>query len=152
MPVPHLNIRIVQRSKGNSAVAGAAYQAGEKLFSEYDQKHKDHRRKQHEVVYTEIMLPTNAPPEYADRATLWNSAEEVEKQWNSQLARRFVVALPREVPLEMCPQMMQEYCREHFVSKGMPLSLISSSRASSCRRFVSFWVGVSKRNWSTDIL
>ena len=119
MPVPHLNIRIVQRSKGNSAVAGAAYQAGEKLFSEYDQKPKDHRKKQHEVVYTEIMLPTNAPPEYADRATLWNSAEEVEKQWNSQLARRFVVALPREVPLEMCPQMMQEYCNEHFVSKGM---------------------------------
>ena len=119
MPVPHLNIRIVQRSKGSSAVAGAAYQAGEKLFSEYDQKHKDHRRKQPEVVYTEIMLPINAPPEYADRATLWNSAEEVEKQWNSQLARRFVVALPREVPLEMCPQMLQEYCREHFVSKGM---------------------------------
>ena len=29
MPVPHLNIRIVQRSKGSSAVAGAAYQAGE---------------------------------------------------------------------------------------------------------------------------
>ena len=119
MPVPHLNIRIVQRSKGSSAVAGAAYQAGEKLFSEYDQKHKDHRRKQHEIVYTEIMLPTNAPPEYADRATLWNSAEEVEKQWNSQLARRFVVALPKEVPYEMYPQMMQEYCREHFVSKGM---------------------------------
>lgn len=117
MPVPHLNIRIVQRSKGSSAVAGAAYQAGEKLFSEYDQKNKDHRRKQKEVVYTEIMLPTNAPPEYADRATLWNSAEEVEKQWNSQLARRFVVALPREVPMEMYPQMMQEYCREHFVSK-----------------------------------
>lgn len=114
MPVPHLNIRIVQRSKGSSAVAGAAYQAGEKLFSEYDQKNKDHRRKQKEVVYTEIMLPTNAPPEYADRATLWNSAEEVEKQWNSQLARRFVVALPREVPMEMYPQMMQEYCREHF--------------------------------------
>ena len=72
-----------------------------------------------EVVYTEIMLPANAPPEYADRTTLWNSAEEVEKQWNSQLARRFVVALPREVPLEMCPQMLQEYCEEYFVSKGM---------------------------------
>lgn len=40
MPVPHLEIRIVQRSKGSSAVAGAAYQAGEKLFSEYDQKMK----------------------------------------------------------------------------------------------------------------
>ena len=118
MPVPHLEIRIVQRSKGKSAVAGAAYQAGEKLFSEYDQQMKNYLYKK-EVVYTEIMLPINAPPEYADRATLWNSAEEVEKQWNSQLARRFVVALPREVPLDMCPQMMQEYCREHFVSKGM---------------------------------
>jgi hypothetical protein len=119
MPVPHLEICIVQRSKGSSAVAGAAYQAGEKLFSEYDQKSKDHRRKQPEVLYTEIMFPANAPPEYADRATLWNAVEEVEKQWNSQLARRFILALPREVPTEMYPQMMQEYCREHFVSKGM---------------------------------
>jgi len=119
MPVPHLNIRIVQRSKGSSAVAGAAYQAGEKLFSEYDQKSKDHRRKQPEVVYTEILLPANAPPEYADRATLWNSTEEAEKQWNAQLARRFVLALPREVPLEKCPQMLKEYCEEQFVSKGM---------------------------------
>ena len=118
MPVPHLEIRIVQRSKGSSAVAGAAYQAGEKLFSEYDQKMKNYLYKK-EVVYTEVMLPTNAPPGYADRATLWNAAEEVEKQWNSQLARRFVVALPREAPTAMYPQMMQEYCQEHFVSKGM---------------------------------
>ena len=118
MPVPHLEIRIVQRSKGSSAIAGAAYQAGEKLFSEYDQKMKNYLYKK-EVVYTEVMLPTNAPPGYADRATLWNAAEEVEKQWNSQLARRFVVALPREAPTAMYPQMMQEYCQEHFVSKGM---------------------------------
>ena len=112
MPVPHLEIRIVQRSKGSSAVAGAAYQAGEKLFSEYDQKMKNYLYKK-EVVYTEVMLPTNAPPGYADRATLWNAAEDAEKQWNSQLARRFVVALPREAPTVMYPQMMQEYSQEH---------------------------------------
>ena len=118
MPVPHFNIKITQRSKGKSAVAGAAYQAGEKLFSEYDQKTKNYTCKK-EVVYTEIMLPPNAPPEYADRATLWNSVEEIEKQWNSQLARRFVAALPREVPMELLPQMVKEYCEEQFVSKGM---------------------------------
>lgn len=55
MPIPHLEIRIVQRSKGSSAVAGAAYQAGEKLFSEYDQKMKNYLYKK-EVVYTEVML------------------------------------------------------------------------------------------------
>ena len=34
------------------------------------------------------MLPPHEPPEFADRNTLWNSAEAQEKQWNSQLARR----------------------------------------------------------------
>ena len=28
-------------------------------------------------------------------------------------------SMPREAPTAMYPQMMQEYCREHFVSKGM---------------------------------
>lgn len=32
-----------------------------------------------------------------------------------------------------------------------PLSLMLSSRVSSCRRCVSFVSGFSKRNWSTDI-
>ncbi len=118
MPNPHFDIKITQRSKGQSAVVGAAYQSGEKLFSEYDQKYKNYTRKEG-VVYTEIMLPVNAPPEYADRGILWNSVEEIEKQWNSQLARRLVLALPREVPLELYPQMIKEYCQEHFVSKGM---------------------------------
>ena len=118
MPNPHFDISITQRSKGKSAVAGAAYQSGEKLFSEYDQKTKNYTHKRG-IVYTEIILPANAPPEYADRATLWNAVEAVEKQWNSQLARRFVLALPREVPAEHYPQMLQGYCQEYFVSKGM---------------------------------
>ncbi len=115
---PHFEIKITKRSKRQSAVAGAAYQSGENLFSEYDQKHKDYRKKEG-VVYTEIMLPSHAPPEYADREQLWNAVEAVENQWNSQLARRFVLALPREVPEELYPQMVQDYCNQFFVSKGM---------------------------------
>ena len=118
MANPHFEIKITKRSKRQSAVAGAAYQSGENLFSEYDQKHKDYRKKEG-VVYTEIMLPPHAPPEYADREQLWNAVEAVENQWNSQLARRFVLALPREVPEELYPQMVQDYCNQFFVSKGM---------------------------------
>ena len=118
IPNPHFEIKITQRSKGQSAVAGAAYQSGERLFSEYDQKHKDYSRKDG-VAYTEIMLPSNAPLEYADREALWNAVEAVEKQWNSQLARRFMLALPREVPEEMYPEMVREYCKKFFVSEGM---------------------------------
>ena len=118
MPNPHFDITITQRSKGQSAVAGAAYQSGEKLFSEYDQKTKNYSGKRG-ILYTEIMLPSHAPPEYANRETLWNSVEAAEKQWNAQLARRFVLALPKEVPPEQYPQMVRDYCEKQFVSKGM---------------------------------
>ena len=46
MANPHFEIKITKRSKRQSAVAGAAYQSGENLFSEYDQKHKDYRKKE----------------------------------------------------------------------------------------------------------
>ena len=118
MPNPHFDITITQRSKGQSAVAGAAYQSGEKLFSEYDQKTKNYTGKRG-ILYTEIMLPSHAPPEYANRETLWNSVEAAEKQWNAQLARRFVLALPKEVPPEQYLPMLKEFCNEQFVSKGM---------------------------------
>ena len=87
MPCPHYDIKIVQRSKRQSAVAAAAYQSGDRLFSEYDQRQKSYSEKQG-IVHTEILLPENAPPGYADRNTLWNAVEAVENQWNSQLARR----------------------------------------------------------------
>lgn len=118
MPSPHFNITITKRSKGKSAVAGAAYQSGSRIFSEYDQKYKDYTRKQG-IIYTEVLLPEHAPPEYADRAILWNAVEENEKQWNSQLARRFVLTFPREVPPEYYLPMVKDYCNEFFVSKGM---------------------------------
>ena len=118
MPCPHFDVKIIQRSKCQSAVASAAYQSGERLFSEYDQKQKYYSHKS-EIVHTEIMLPPHAPPEYADRNTLWNAAEAIEKQWNSQLARRFVLAIPRELSPEQYADLIRDYCREFFVSKGM---------------------------------
>lgn len=76
-------------------------------------------QKQNEVIHSEILLPQNAPQEYLDRETLWNSAEKVETQWNSQLARKIIIALPREIPTEQYAELVRSYCREQFVSKGM---------------------------------
>mgnify|MGYP002791640676 CR=1 FL=1 len=118
MPCPHCKITIVKRSKNESAVSAAAYQSGEKLFSEYDQQQKYYPYKT-EVTHKEILLPPNVPPEYTDRSTLWNAAEAQEKQWDSQLARRFVLAIPREIPSEQYADLIRDYCREFFVSKGM---------------------------------
>ena len=118
MPCPHNEISIVQRSNRQSAVAAAAYQSGEKLFCEYDQEVKHYPEKRG-IVHNEILLPANAPRSYADRSTLWNAAEAVEKQWNSQLARRWVLTIPREIPPDQYAVLVREFCEQQFVSKGM---------------------------------
>ena len=118
MPCPHNEISIVQRSHRQSAVAAAAYQSGEKLFCEYDQKVKHYPEKRG-IVHNEILLPANAPRSYADRNTLWNAAEAVEKQWNSQLARRWVLTIPREIPPDQYAALVRDFCNQQFVSKGM---------------------------------
>ena len=118
MPCPHNEITIVQRSQRQSAVAAAAYQSGEKLFCEYDQQVKHYPEKRG-IVHNEILLPANAPQKYADRNTLWNAAEAVEKQWNSQLARRWVLTIPREIPPDQYAALVRDFCRQQFVSKGM---------------------------------
>ena len=84
MPCPHNEITIVQRSQRQSAVAAAAYQSGEKLFCEYDQQVKHYPEKRG-IVHNEILLPANAPPEYADRNTLWNAAEAVKNNGTPSL-------------------------------------------------------------------
>ncbi len=66
-----------------------------------------------------ILLPPHAPKEYADRQTLWNAVEKAEKQWNAQLARGFIIALPRELPKEQYEPLIREYCQQQFVSNGM---------------------------------
>ena len=108
----------MQRSKGQSAVAAAAYQSGDRLFCEYDQKTKHYRNKQ-EVVFSTILTPPHAPPELTDRNTLWNSVEKAETRYNSQLARRVVMALPKEISRGQQIQLVREYCEAQFVCKGM---------------------------------
>jgi len=116
LPYPHCKITIVRRSENESAVCAAAYQSGEKLSSEYGQERKYYPYKT-EITHKEILLPPHVPPECADRNTLWNSAEAQEKQWTSQLARRFVLAIPREIPSEQYADLIRDHCREFFFQR-----------------------------------
>ena len=139
IPCPHFKITIVKRSQGQSAVAGAAYQSGERLFSEYDQKTKFYNKKK-ELVHAEIMLPSHAPPGFADRATLWNAVEAVENQWNSQLARRIVLAFPVEVPKEQYPHLLEvEQTAESRMQQTMQ-ELLKQNPAPNKERHQMEWV------------
>ena len=71
------------------------------------------------VVYREVMLPDNAPREYADSQTLWNAVDAAEKRKDAQTARRMLIALPKELTYEQNLALIRDYCQQEFVSKGM---------------------------------
>ena len=95
MALFHLSVTQTKRSAGQSAIASAAYRAGERLYSEYYGEYSDYTRKGG-VICSDILLPSHAPPEYADRQTLWNAVEKAERGKNAQLAYSFDIALQNE--------------------------------------------------------
>ena len=101
-----------------SAVAATAYRSGGKITNEWDGMIHDYTRKRG-IVHSEILLPSNAPPDFQDRGTLWNSVEQIEKACNSQLARELEVALPIELSREEQVRLVRAYCSSQFVSRGM---------------------------------
>ncbi|MBO5569511.1 MAG: MobA/MobL family protein [Clostridia bacterium] len=118
MALYHFHVGQIKRSAGQSAIACAAYRAGEKLYSEYYGETNDFTRKQG-ILHTEILLPPHAPRAYADRQTLWNAVETVEKNKKAQLAYSFDIALQNELSMEENIALARQFVQENFVSKGM---------------------------------
>ncbi|MBQ8912663.1 MAG: MobA/MobL family protein [Lachnospiraceae bacterium] len=111
-------VDIVKRSKGQSAVDKAAYISRTTIKSEYDGV-TYYPKYSEDLVHSEIMLPENAPEEYADRGTLWNAVELAEKSKNAQLARMYKVSLPNDWSYEFAVEVMRDYIKRNFVSQGM---------------------------------
>ena len=114
----HFHVTQIKRSTGQSAVAAAAYRSGEKLHSEYYGEDSDYTRKGG-VICSEILLPAHAPPEYADRETLWNAVEKVERGKKAQLAYSFDIALQNEFSMEENINLARQFLLEQFVRRGM---------------------------------
>ena len=91
----HLSVKPIQRSKGKTSVAAAAYRAGEKLLDERTGLTHDYTKKQG-VEHTQIFAPENAPQWANDRALLWNEVERKENRGNSTLAFEMEVGFPAE--------------------------------------------------------
>ena len=118
MAIYHLHVQIIGRSAGRTAIAAAAYRAGEKLYSQYTGETSDYRSKGW-IEYSKIFLPNNAPPKYYNRETLWNSVESSEKSPNAQVAREVEVALPIELSKTQQEELIEQFVRDQFVSRGI---------------------------------
>ena len=75
MAIYHCSTKMISRGTGRSAVAAAAYRAGEKLINNRTGLTHDFTRK-NGVVHSEIISNFNIE---IDRNQLWNLAEQCEK-------------------------------------------------------------------------
>lgn len=104
----HLAVTTMSRSRGQSAVASAAYRAGERLSCDREGVTHDYSRKGG-IEATFILAPETAPSWATARNELWNAAEVAERRKNSVVAREWRLALPAELPPEQRVALAREF-------------------------------------------
>ncbi len=65
------------------------------------------------------MLPYKAPKRFMKRSVLWNAVESAETRKNSQTAKHIDAALPVEISRDEQIDLVQKFCQQCFVSRGM---------------------------------
>jgi ATP-dependent exoDNAse (exonuclease V) alpha subunit len=115
----HLNVKIISRSKGQYAVAAAAYRAGTKLYCQTSGQTFDYRCKTdvHRLgaLKPSILAPSWAPDWVDNREILYNAVERIEKRKDAQLLREFDLAIPRELSNEEARLLVFGWNRENFL-------------------------------------
>lgn len=114
----HFSVQIIQRSHGRSALAAAAYRAGERIADQRTGQVHDYSRR-HGVVHSEILLPDGASRFLGNREVLWNLVERLEGRKDAQLAREINLALPHELDADQRRKLLLNFVREAFVGRGM---------------------------------
>lgn len=116
---------MVQRSKGQSAVAVAADRAHVRLFDRrLARSCQPLPQKRGSIpILCEVLLPEGAPVRWREREVLWNEVEAREKHPDAGLAREMEFALPAKLSPEQATALARDYVLAAFVAKGMAADL-----------------------------
>lgn len=105
-------MKSISRGSGQSAIASAAYRAGEKLQDARYGKVQDYSKKEG-VLSKKIIFPSALKNQTSiDRNSLWNKAEEAEKRKDSRVAREWIVNLPHELNEQQRQQLAHEFSQK----------------------------------------
>lgn len=117
MAIYHFSEKNITRSDGRSAVACAAYRAGQKLQDQVYGKTQDYTKKEG-VEYSHIYAPDHTNEKLLDREILWNSVEQAEFKKNGEiklsarLAKEYEVALPHELTINQQIDLIDDFCQK----------------------------------------
>lgn len=110
----------MQRSKGRSSTAAAAYRAGEAIKDERTGIEHDYTKKQG-VEHAEIVTPVGMPT--PTRAELWNRAEAAERRKDGTPAREYEVALPSELSSHQRKELALDFARTMAERHGIAVDV-----------------------------
>jgi len=96
MAIAFARERRLSRRNGDNSVRTAAYNGRSNLRADRTDEwfHFGHRD---DPAHHEILLPSDAPANWAESRVLWNETEKKENRVDSQVAREIVLALPKEI-------------------------------------------------------
>jgi hypothetical protein len=122
---PHLQTH--NRAQGHSAVKGAAYRLGLKLYDRRADVWADftRRKRGEEIVLARTIAPAGAPDWATDPDELWNRVELSERRKDSQLARDYRLPIPLglsdQAAGDLAMELAQFICDELTVPVSMGL-------------------------------
>jgi hypothetical protein len=102
MAIYHLHVKMISRSKGQSAIRSVAYRSASKLYDERLRETYNFKNKKG-VIFSQILIPENSPDwllkihqkqeTHKNKVSemLWNYVEQHEKRLNSQPAREILI-------------------------------------------------------------
>jgi hypothetical protein len=106
--------KVIQRSAGRSAVAAAAYRAGECLTDRRTGETFDYTKKH--CKWSTILAPEGAPAWAFDRSELWNRCEAAETAANRVTAREMQITIPRDIPESEFQKLAEDICRPYIAA------------------------------------
>lgn len=137
MAIYHLHAGFVSRSTGRSAVQAAAYISGTMLLETRRNLVANYSRTSN--VEFSITLAPHAAPDFAKDLNVWDALENYEDSYaasrykseetllkyknSARIAQTIVIALPKELEPSVWKEIVMDFSKERFVSRGLVVSM-----------------------------
>ncbi len=120
MAIFGLNVKTISRLRGESAAKTAAYILRENLYDPYWKK-THYFSQVKDLMYSEILIPEEAPCQFHELGTLLKAIETAEKRYDARIGRVVRLTLPNDAEIsdEERIKLAKNFINEAFIDQGI---------------------------------
>lgn len=111
------------RSSGGNAGRSSAYNSCGVVVSAHGETFDYRNKGKATDIHLGVLLPEGAPERYRNPEALWQAAEAAEKRKDSQVAREWVLALPKDLGRDDWVALARRFAEEHCLRHGLPAQI-----------------------------